>query len=302
MSEFELENIDCNLCGSPTGRIRYSATEGWPSSAADHYAATTDKFGAYGTLKECADCGLVYTTPRLVPQAILGGYQETEDPNYTEESESRSINAYMSLAAIRRFAKHGRLLEVGCSVGYFLNAARHSFEVVGVEPSRWAQKYTRERLKIEVPAATLEEAAFSDAHFDVVAMIDVIEHLPDPLAALREVRRILKPGGHLYIVTPDIESLSARILGSRWWGLRPAHIFYFSSKTLRAMLEANGFEIVYRRSYGRIFSWGYWLSRLTNYPRFIYNTVAWVIRLFGVEDKFLYLDTRDTVQMVARAR
>ena len=133
-------------------------------------------------------------------------------------------------------------------------------------------------------------------------MIDVIEHLPEPAAAAREVRRLLKTGGYFYVVTPDIDSLSARLLGGRWWGLRPAHIFYFSRATLRRLLEENGFEVVDSRSYGRIFTWQYWLSRLSNYPRPIYRCVSAVVSLFGVEDKFLYLDTRDTVQMIARAK
>lgn len=297
-----LERVPCNLCGSQESRIRFEAMDGWPSEEAGHYAATTDKFGAYGRIVECLGCGLVYTSPRVKAQEILRGYEETKDEDYFLESEARSINAYMALATIRRHARGGRLLDVGCSAGFFLNAARLQFEVFGIEPSRWAGGFAREHLKLSGIHPTLEEARFPDAHFDVVTLIDVIEHLPDPLRLMREISRITKPGGVVYIVTPDIASLSARCLRGKWWGLRPAHIYYFSRKTLAALLEKTGYEVLSERSYGRIFTWQYWLSRLSNYPRFVRRSVEAFIRALGIQDKFLYLDTRDSVQMVARKR
>jgi 2-polyprenyl-3-methyl-5-hydroxy-6-metoxy-1,4-benzoquinol methylase len=249
---------------------------------------------------ECLRCGLVFTHPRPGPEALLREYRETQDEDYFLESDSRCMNAYLCLAFIRRFAPSGRLLDVGCSTGFFLNAARVSYDVAGVEPSEWGRRYAAERLRLPPVAATFEEARFPDQTFDVATLIDVIEHLSDPSSSLLEVRRVLKPGGVAYIVTPDIESLSARLLRGKWWGLRPAHIYYFSRSTLQRMLEKHGFEILDSRSYGRIFTWGYWLSRLSNYPRPVYQLAEGIIRRLGIEDKFLYLDTRDSMQVVAR--
>ncbi len=297
-----IEEVPCNLCGSNESRIRFQAMNGWPAQGPGLYAATTDKFGAYGTIRECLRCGLVYTSPRLKAGTLLEEYQETEDKDYFLESESRSMNAYLSLAVIRRYAQGGRLLEVGCSTGFFLNAARLSYEVTGVEPSLWARRCAQEKLKLPVAAATLEQAGFPKDRFDVVAAIDVIEHVPDPLELMREIARVTRPGGIVYLVTPDIGSLSAKILRGRWWGLRPAHITYFSRHTLAALLEKSGFELLLASSYGRIFTWRYWLSRLSNYPRALYRSVEAVIRLLGIQDKFLYLDTRDSLQVVARRR
>jgi len=279
--------------------VRFQALEGWPPVQNGSYAATTDKFGAYGTILQCLDCGLLYTSPRLRPDNLLQEYQEARDDDYFLQCEARSINAYFSLAAIRRHAQSGRLLEVGCSTGFFLNAARLNFEVEGVEPSSWAREYAEKQLKLKISAATLEAARFPDAHFDVAVLNDVIEHVPDPAGLLREVARVTKPGGLLYIVTPDCESLSARILGGRWWGLRPAHIYYFSRRTLAELAAKNGYKVLEAVSFGRIFSWGYWLSRLTNYPRPLYRAVEFLVDVLGIRDKFLYLDTRDSVQMVA---
>ncbi|MBI5631772.1 MAG: class I SAM-dependent methyltransferase [Elusimicrobia bacterium] len=299
MKQDLIEEVPCNLCGKDQSKIRYQSLEGWPGDGGQ-YAATTDRFGAYGTIRQCLSCGLVYTSPRVKAGAIHQAYEETQDQDYFLEADSRSINAYLALSMVRRFAPSGRLLEVGCATGFFLNAARLTYEVHGVEPSRWARDYARENLKLEISERDLKTARFPDGHFDVVAAIDVIEHVPDPAGLLAEIRRVLKPGGVLYLVTPDIDSLSARLLRGKWWGLRPAHIYYFSPKTLQELLRRQGYETALCRSYGRIFTWNYWLSRLTNYPKFLSRALAAVIRTFGVEDKFLYLDTRDSMQIIAR--
>lgn len=302
MTDIPLESVACNLCGSKRSRTRFKSAAAWLDGAADHFAATTDIFGAYGTVVQCLDCGLVYTNPRPSAEMLLSGYEASEDPQYESECDSRSMNAHLSLGRIRRHAPGGRLLEVGCAQGFFLNAARMSYETVGIEPSRQAREYARGKLRLEVPAETLEEGNFSEASFDVTVLIDVIEHLADPLAMLRRLARVTKPGGILYLVTPDIDSVSARALRGRWWGLRPAHIYYFSPRTLSAMLLKAGFETVEVRSYGRIFSWGYWLSRLENYPRALRIPIQIMIRSLGISDKFLYIDTRDSIQVIARRR
>ncbi|MBI5245072.1 MAG: class I SAM-dependent methyltransferase [Elusimicrobia bacterium] len=298
----DIESVPCNLCGSGESEVLFQSADRLPGGAPGHYAATTDKFGAYGTIRRCLRCGLAYTSPRLKPGEILEEYQETQDQDYLRECDARSMNAYLSLAVIRRYAAGGRLLDVGCATGFFLNAARVSYEVIGVEPSCWAREFAEKQLHVPVAVGTLEEACFPDGRFDVVTLIDVLEHLPDPMSTMREVFRVTKPGGIVYVMTPDIDSLSARFLRSRWWGLRPAHLTYFSRKTLAALLEKCGYEILYARSYGRIFTWQYWLSRLSNYPAFLRRAVGSFIGRLGIEDKFLYLDTRDSVQMMARKR
>ncbi|MBN2370247.1 MAG: class I SAM-dependent methyltransferase [Vicinamibacteria bacterium] len=266
--------------------------------AAD-FMASTDRFDHYGQIVRCHGCGLVYANPRPVPRQLQEGYARTEDADYAREASSRSINAHISLHTIKKFKERGRLLDVGCATGYFLNAARLSFEPCGVEPSRWAGRFAREVLSIDVQQGSLEEADLQDDWFDVVTMNDVIEHLTDPRSCLEKARRLLHAQGLLYIVTPNIASLSARLLRGRWWGLRPAHLYYFSPKTLKAMLAETGFETVFEKSFGRIFTYAYWASRLSNYPRPISAAARTLVRRLKIEDKFLYLDTRDTIELCA---
>lgn len=265
------------------------------------FVATTDEFSDYGRIVRCRVCGFVYTSPRPEAGALVQGYRSGVDETYLAEGSSRSINAHLSLSAIKRFVPRGRLLEVGCATGYFLNAAAGDFEAEGLEPSLWACRIARERYRLEVHPETIEETGrFAPGSFDVVAMIDVVEHLADPMSALRRCAELLKPGGILYLVTPDIGSFSAAVMGRYWWGLRPAHIHYFGRGTMRRALSAAGLEPVMERSFGRMFSYGYWASRLRHYPAFLHGALLRGIRLCGVEDKFFYINTRDSMEICAR--
>lgn len=298
MAEPALESAPCPLCGGDRSVKLFDRP--YALDSLSDCAATTDRFGHYGRIVRCLDCRLAFTNPRPTAKALLAGYGACVDETYREESSSRSINAHLSLNVIKRFAKGGRLLEVGSATGYFLNAARADFEVVGLEPSSWACAVARERFRLDVHAETLETDRFPPSSFDVVAMIDVVEHLTDPKAALARAAGWLKPGGILYLVTPDVGSLSAKILRGGWWGLRPAHLVYFDRETLGRALGEAGLKVVFEKSFGRIFSWSYWASRLKNYPAPIHRAARAIIKLLDIGDKPLYLDTRDSMELCAR--
>jgi 2-polyprenyl-3-methyl-5-hydroxy-6-metoxy-1,4-benzoquinol methylase len=294
----------CCLCRSERRRVLFQhpyAAAAF-SDCAD-FGATTDRFQNYGRIVRCLDCGHVYTSPRPAQGELLQGYGSCVDEEYLAESSSRSINAHLSLNTIKRFIRSGRLVEVGASVGYFLNAARVDFEVTGLEPSQWACRIAQEKFKLEMFAESVAGLArFGEASLDVIAMIDVIEHLADPTEAIAKAARALKPGGILYLVTPDIDSLSARLLGEYWWGLRPAHIHYFGRDSLRRILSSADLEMVCAKSFGRMFSYGYWASRLRHYPAPIHRALSGIIRTLGIEDKFLYVNTRDSIEVCARKK
>jgi len=304
MANQGLEEVACCLCESGRSQV-LCHRPGAPSALSDGKAfnATTDRFQDYGRIVRCLDCGHVYTNPRPTRRHLAQEYATCVDEEYLTESSSRSINAHLSLNTIKRFVRSGRMVEVGASVGYFLNAARVDFEVTGLEPSQWACRIARERFQLNMLEAPVDGLArFAADSLDVVVMVDTIEHLADPPQAIALAARTLKPGGLLYLVTPDIASLSARLLGRYWWGLRPAHIHYFSRDSLRRMLCAESLDMVCETSFGRIFSYGYWVSRLRHYPAPLYRGLISCIRIFGVEDKFLYLNTRDSLEVCARKR
>ena len=231
-----LESHPCNLCGS---------------RAARPYAK---KFGL--RIVVCRECGLVYVEPRLTEADILKRYTAEYLygeylPIFRADRNGVDLNLvvshyifYLKLAG-RVFAPGGRLLDVGCGAGLFLKAAEsQGWDAAGVEISPAAAEYAATVLHLPVISSRLERAGIADSSFDVVTLLDTLEHLGDPLGTLTEARRVLKPGGRLILNTPDFESSSRRGLGKSWAVLTPAeHLHYFTERTLRRMLEKAGFDV-----------------------------------------------------------
>jgi len=291
-----LEEPACDACGATAVSLLFE--RGADAPADDSFLPTTDEYHGYGRVVRCASCGLARRSPRPPVDFLEKAYAATEDPLYLTEHRSRLANARAILRLVERSVKPGRLLDVGCGAGVLLEAAVPRWQASGVEPSAWAAAEARRR-GMDVKEGTLESAGFPDASFDVITLMDVIEHVPSPVSLVREARRILRPGGALLILTPDFAAPMARIMGRWWWGLRPAHLYYFSKMTLTSLLVREGFEIERVRRVGRRFSLGYWITRARGYaPRLveaIYRTAS-VLRLSGIP---VYLNTFDSVAVVA---
>ena len=149
-----------------------------------------------------------------------------------------------------------RLLEVGCGQGLFLERAREmSWEVQGVELLPPVAERARER-GLAVFTGELVAAAFPAGHFDVVVMREVIEHIVDPVALLREIARVLRPGGVATLGTGNARSWAARLRGARWSYYRfggHMHIRFYSPRAAAALARASGFSRVEARTSGFAF-------------------------------------------------
>jgi SAM-dependent methyltransferase len=161
-----------------------------------------------------------------------------------------------------------RLLEVGCGLGYFLDVAfEEGFDVSGLEFNDYAVQRLRRKYAFQIFSGSLETIRLEPQSFDAVAMFDVIEHLLDPFGALDRLHEAMRPGGLLVLSTMDSESLMSRLLGKRLEDFRRTreHLFFFSRKTLTAVLRRHGFEPVAIRSLGHTFELGFLLARLALY-------------------------------------
>lgn len=135
----------------------------------------------------------------------------------------------------------GRWLDIGFGAGDLLGAARAvGFEACGSEISQAAIERAKAR-GFDVASGT---DAFADGGFDVVSMVELIEHVEEPRSFLREARRLLRPGGCLYITTPNAWSLNRWILASAWSVFAPPdHITIFTARGLHRLLRSEGFDI-----------------------------------------------------------
>jgi SAM-dependent methyltransferase len=148
-------------------------------------------------------------------------------------------------------APKGRLLDVGCGTGVFLAVMRErGWQVAGLEPNEaWADQLRR-NLGLDVQTGTLEDAPPELGQFDVVSMLDVIEHLADPLAALAAARRVLRPGGLLVLTTPNLNALEHRLFGRAWYALQPPdHLWLFTPRSLGQVVRRGGYaDLEFARS------------------------------------------------------
>jgi SAM-dependent methyltransferase len=228
----------------------------------------------------CASCALVYVDALPDRSALERVYDEgyyTGEAyvDYIGERDKRIASARAQADRLVQQQPGGRLLDVGCAAGFFLEAAATHYEVTGVELSEWATRQVRKSLRHRVVTGDLYDGAFPDRHFDVVTMWDVIEHLADPVGTLTEVARVMRPGGLLAISTGNVEGpLAQHDLDG--WGLMgpPWHLFYFSPKTIEHLLNVTGFEVNRMYLDGRLATSG----ALAN------PEVQWVAAKLGVGD------------------
>ncbi len=221
---------------------------------------------------ECSSCGLAFWKypsghrPESVYDAAYFA-STSADRGYDDYG---NLEPSLRLTFARRLSRMpmpgagSRLLDVGAAYGFALDEARRSgWVAVGLEISadaaRRAGKLNPGRLVIANAAAV----PFAGDAFDAVTLWDVLEHLPEPHAALAEIARILRPGGRLVLTTGDVGSLAARLSGPRWHLYTiPEHLFFYTRKSLRMLLEAHGFRVESLRAEGSTYTLGYLMERL----------------------------------------
>lgn len=292
----------CNLCGSAAYTVVYKTYAGDIAVAERGYKITDHETGVPLRIVKCSRCGLIYANPRPAIRSLVSSYARMVDELYTEEEAGRRASARAVLDALKRFRKRGRILDLGCATGFLLDEARKAgWEAHGVELSEWAIRYAREKLGIDtIYHGVLKNAGYPANYFDAVVMMDSIEHLTDPRGTLIEIRKVLKADGILCVNTPDIASFVSRVLKARWWGVKQSHLYYFSRRTLRAMLESAGFKPVLTRPHVRVFTLQYWLGRLRGYNESLYRAFTFLIRRGVVKNGLFRVNLGDQIEVYAR--
>jgi SAM-dependent methyltransferase len=232
----ERETSVCPLCASPEHERLFIAR--------DRLVGLPGEF----PVVRCNDCGFVFLNPRPVAQALSAYYPDSYYPiDETSETPEAITVARGLLRRIER-ARPGRrlrILDAGCGTGLFLKFARDAgHDVHGVELSESAVAYGRHVYGLPLETGTIESADLPNAAFDVVTMWHVLEHMVDPVEALRVVERVLKPGGLLLFGVPNIASLEANLFGRRWFSLdAPRHLVHFSPDHAEQTVEKAGLTI-----------------------------------------------------------
>jgi len=223
-----------------------------------------DRFGAPGTydILRCSGCGLEQTWPRPTEAELKDLYERFYNAGVEPGGTYQFLRERFLASGWYRLWLHwdgdltfhlrrgrGRLLDLGCNEGRGLSLyAANGFTAEGLEINEKAAALARQRGFTVFTGAL---ADFTPAEpYEVVVLSNVLEHAPDPVAMLTEVRRLLKPGGEVWISCPNADSLWRGIFGRAWinWHV-PFHLWHFSAQTLRAVLERAGFRPASRQSF-----------------------------------------------------
>jgi len=194
----------------------------------------------------CPGCGTLFVSPLPSPEVVRATYlrpdyhpsAESSAPRMRVEAESR---ACIVAELLPGGGQGARVIEVGCGYGYFLDAvAALGMTAVGIDPANTGIRAAERGHTVH---AVWLEAFRPVERFDVLALFEVLEHLPDPLAALEHMRQWLVPGAVLALSTPSYSGVPARVLGRRYPLITPPdHLEIFTRTGLEHLLARAGFE------------------------------------------------------------
>jgi len=266
-----MESIRCPLCGDQQSSFLFSGYDRMHGFAGEF------------PVHQCGQCHVVFLARKFTPEQLSGFYpqtyyafqdehaapapkglkalelklrQQTEQaalamflgyPSNEDFGLLARFNARRKLHRYRQFPRYranGRLLDVGCGSGDFLQKMKAiGWDVYGVEPGEQGALAGQKR-GLNIFHGTLEQAEFPDAHFDFIRFEHVLEHVPDPVATLREARRILRPGGQIRLMVPNWNSWPAQWFKSYWYHLdTPRHLFWFTPETLAFAAQRGGLKV-----------------------------------------------------------
>ena len=201
----------------------------------------------------CERCGAAFTgSDDPVPSSaelydagyFTGGVGHYADYVADEETHRRQARRY--LRRLRRAGYGGgRLLDIGCAAGFFLDEARRAgWDVHGVEVSPYAATVARDRFGLDVAQGDFVDVPLDAAPFDVVTFFNVFEHLPRPREVVARLEAVTHPGALVLVETWDVDALAVRLLGARWhqWDARFVP-YYFSERAFRHIFDAGRWQL-----------------------------------------------------------
>ena len=232
----------------------------------DSFSITDSHYGTTGAIYRCANCGFLQCSELT---EVVRFYEGLVDAAYDAGRRERSIQARKILEIVHQFHPSGRLLDIGAGSGFLVEqAVQMGYQAEGIEPSTWLQKMALER-KLPVHCGTFPHPEVG-GRFDVITLIDVVEHVSNPVELLQNIAASLAPDGTAVVVTPDVNSIAARLLGWKWWHFRVAHIGYFNRQNLFLALDRAGLRPVLVRRPAWYFTADYVWERTHRYlPRFL---------------------------------
>ena len=235
-------------------------------------------------LVRCLGCDLVFVRNPPEPSSLADLYNGALDAGHHDDARQegslaakrQSEVARQHLGFVQTVIRSGQIVDIGCATGDFVAAARAAgFDASGIDVSEKSVRYAQDVRGLPVSQGCVQDCRVPAGTLDAVMAFDVVEHVPAPLEDLRCYHRLLKPGGWLFLSTPNVDGLFpglslglARRLKYCPHAEPPHHLFQFSEATLRRMLTVSGFDPgpVQHRRIDLSYSFGHW-STLCRMPK-----------------------------------
>jgi 2-polyprenyl-3-methyl-5-hydroxy-6-metoxy-1,4-benzoquinol methylase len=227
---------DCPVCGTERGE--------------PHFEKRTLR------VVRCSGCGMLFANPVAAEFAEGSFYDRLAAPYYLSpdklEGDYAPVRFARELRLFRRFNRGGSVLDVGCSTGAFLHqlAVRFpgDYTTLGTDVAGPALDYAGSR-GVPILRTAFLEHDFGGQQFDAVTFWAVLEHVAGPRKFLAKAAALLKPGGHCFVLVPNMRSLAARCLGTRYRYIMDEHLNYFTAATLRRFVaQEHSFTIAALKS------------------------------------------------------
>jgi SAM-dependent methyltransferase len=254
----------CWACNSKTITI-FKESNLEQTLTSDSFAITDSAYGQTTKLGKCNTCDFIQCIENI---NVLEHYNNLEDFGYEESRKERMLQSKKILDVIKKYTHGEKLLDIGAGSGILVEQAiTQHYKAVGIEPSLWLQKKATEK-NIPVVQGIFPHKEITGL-FDVITLIDVIEHVDNPFSLVTNIKEHLNKKGIFVVITPNVSSLIARALQKRWWHFRVAHIGYFNKKNLNIIMKRAGYKQVHLQNATWYFSIEYLFERTKRYLPFL---------------------------------
>ena len=277
----ETKHYPCPVCGTDAPRTLY-------------------RIRGFGIVR-CPVCTMVYVDPRVKDERVYEIYRSEYFNRPADGYDNYELNAALRRKTFRRWYddlrpylgdSRSHALDIGCAAGYFLDILRDDgWDAQGIELD--TTMYESLRSRGHTVSDTPLEFFEPTAKFGLITLFDVLEHLPRIDEHMHKLSDMLAGTGLIALVTPDISSFQKRLMGRRWFQLKPVeHILYFSPKTLAKVVSRHGLRIVHVARSGQYADCMFIHDRLKRYgfgrAAALFNRVVSVLHL---RDRHWYADT-----------
>ncbi len=264
----------------------------------------------YCGLQKCGHCGFSEITEVPSEETVKAIYSQMEYFYHNKYQNTETLNKEHKrrLGFVSEFIHHpdANILEVGCAAGDFIKYIDGKYVMWGIDVSDAAIAEAKRKLpeiQDRLHAGFIEKQTYPPNFFDGVVMWDVIEHLRDPFAVLDQLFYHLKPSGHLFLSTPNIGSMTAKVLG-KYWPLMtpPEHLSFFTRKSFKFLFEQKlNSKMVKWETKGKWANLGFLFYKIQAVvPHLIPN---WLIKLFEMKytkQLAVYVPTGDIQYVVVQ--